>query len=104
MRSRSSWSRAGYTLGPLVEAPGEAARRGGILDVFPPTEALPLRIELFGDEVESIRRFDPETQRTVERLAQALVGPAREWFPDRHALLDLAGRPRWRHECGERDE
>ncbi len=83
---------AGYTLGPLVEAPGEAARRGGILDVFPPTEALPLRIELFGDEVESIRRFDPETQRTVERLAAAQIGPAREWFPDRHALLDLAAR------------
>ncbi|MYA20514.1 MAG: transcription-repair coupling factor, partial [Chloroflexi bacterium] len=83
---------AGYTLGPLVEAPGEAARRGGILDVFPPTEPLPLRIELFGDEIESIRRFDPETQRTVERLDEAVVGPAREWFPDRHALLELAAR------------
>ncbi len=83
---------AGYTLGPLVEAPGEAARRGGILDVFPPTEALPLRVELFGDEVESIRRFDPETQRTVERLEAAVIGPAREWFPDRHALLELASR------------
>ncbi|MYB41447.1 MAG: transcription-repair coupling factor [Chloroflexi bacterium] len=83
---------AGYTLGPLVEASGEAARRGGILDVFPPTEALPLRIELFGDEVESIRRFDPETQRTVERLDEAVIGPAREWFPDHHALLELASR------------
>ena len=83
---------AGYTLGPLVEGPGEAARRGGILDVFPPTASLPLRIELFGDEVESIRRFDPETQRTVERLDEAVIGPAREWFPDHHALLELASR------------
>ena len=83
---------AGYALGPLVESPGEAARRGGIVDVFPPTEPLPLRVELFGDEVESIRRFDPATQRTVERVASAAIGPAREWFPSREALAELAGR------------
>ena len=83
---------AGYTLGPLVEAPGEAARRGGIVDVFPPTEPQPLRIELFGDEIESIRRFDPESQRTVERLEAATIGPAREWFPSGHELIELGDR------------
>ena len=81
---------AGYELGPLVDRAGQAARRGGLLDVYPPTEALPVRIELFGDEVESIRRFDPETQRTIERVEAVHIGPAREWFPAQHELLALA--------------
>ena len=82
---------AGYDLGPLVEQPGQAARRGGLVDVFPPTEPLPVRIELFGDEVESIRRFDPDTQRTIERIDAVHIGPASEWFPSRERLADLAG-------------
>ena len=47
--------------------PGQYALRGGILDVFPPEIERPLRIELFGDDVESIRRFDPATQRSSTR-------------------------------------
>ena len=82
---------AGYEVGPLVEQPGQAARRGGLVDVFPPTEPAPVRIELFGDEVESIRRFDAATQRTVERIDEVRIGPASEWFPSRDALADLAG-------------
>ena len=82
---------AGYEVGPLVEQPGQAARRGGLVDVFPPTEPAPVRIELFGDEVESIRRFDADTQRTVERIDEVRIGPASEWFPSRDALADLAG-------------
>ena len=82
---------AGYEVGPLVERPGQAARRGGLVDVFAPTEPTPVRIELFGDEVESIRRFDPETQRTIERIDAVRIGPASEWFPSRDALADLAG-------------
>jgi transcription-repair coupling factor (superfamily II helicase) len=56
-----------------VELPGEFALRGGILDVFPPDADDPLRIELFGDQVESIRRFDVATQRSLETLQSTTV-------------------------------
>ena len=69
---------AGYRVGPLVEAPGEAARRGGLLDIFPPDRERPVRIEFFGPEIESIREFNPEHQRTTERLERVRLGPARE--------------------------
>jgi len=73
----------GYRLTGLVDMPGQASRRGGIIDVFPPVFAgggdeLPLRIELLGDQVESIRSFRPDTQRSTGRLEEATVGPARE--------------------------
>ncbi len=68
----------GYQVAPLVQEPGAIARRGGILDIFPPGAERPLRIDLFGDEVETIRRFDPSTQRSVERLASALLLPPSE--------------------------
>ena len=57
------------------------AVRGGILDVYPLTEELPVRIELWGDEVDSIRTFDPETQRSIEKLDEVEVFPATE-FPE----------------------
>ena len=81
---------AGYEVVPLVEAPGQAARRGGLIDVYPPALDRPVRIEFFGPEVESIRVFDLETQRTVERLERVHLGPAREWFPGRDELTRLA--------------
>lgn len=56
-----------------VELPGEVAVRGGIVDLFAPEAELPVRIELFGDEVESIRSFDAATQRSVEALQEASV-------------------------------
>jgi len=68
----------GYELGPLVEEPGQASRRGGIVDVFPPAAEFPLRVELLGDRVESLRAFDPATQRSRELLAGAEVGPVGE--------------------------
>jgi transcription-repair coupling factor (superfamily II helicase) len=68
----------GYQTAPLVQEPGTIARRGGILDIFPPGAAQPLRIDLFGDEVETIRRFDPSTQRSVERMAAATLLPPSE--------------------------
>jgi transcription-repair coupling factor (superfamily II helicase) len=70
--------RLGYRVAPLVEQPGDAARRGGIVDVFPATADAPLRIEFLGDVVESIRRFEPETQRSLERVDSVTLGPARE--------------------------
>lgn len=63
----------GCTSTTAVELPGEFSRRGGILDVFAPDAFHPLRIELFGDEVESIRMFDVATQRSIEQLHEAHV-------------------------------
>ena len=83
---------AGYAVVALVEIPGQAARRGGILDVYPPGALRPVRIEFFGPELESIRAFDIESQRTVGMLDEVVIGPAREWFPTREELSRLAGR------------
>jgi len=63
---------------PLVESPGEAARRGGIIDVFPATSSAPARIEFLGSEIESIRRFDPNTQRSGEMIEAVTFRMARE--------------------------
>ncbi|MGI6650119.1 MAG: transcription-repair coupling factor [Bacillota bacterium] len=68
----------GYERAELVEAPGQFSTRGGIIDFFPLTEPNPFRIELFDDEIESIRQFDPLSQRSQEIRQQIMVGPARE--------------------------
>lgn len=68
----------GYEHASMVTAPGEFSRRGGIIDIYPVTEAYPIRIELFDDEVDSIRYFDADTQRSLERLQEVSVGPATE--------------------------
>ena len=72
---------SGYEPAPVVEQPGTFARRGGILDVFPSDSSQPVRIELFGDEVETIRYFNPLTQRSESRVAVVTIGPAREALP-----------------------
>lgn len=59
---------AGFHPATAVEMPGEFSQRGGILDIYSPDQPLPLRMELFGDEIESIRRFDPASQRSTEQL------------------------------------
>jgi transcription-repair coupling factor (superfamily II helicase) len=68
----------GYSSTDVVEMPGEYALRGGILDVYPPEADRPLRIEFFGDEVESIRKFDPGTQRSSSPVDEALLLPLTE--------------------------
>jgi transcription-repair coupling factor (superfamily II helicase) len=68
----------GYELTPLVYEPGQLARRGGILDLFPPGSSEPVRIDFFGDEIEVIRPFDPHTQRSKERLPQIRLLPPAE--------------------------
>ena len=65
----------GYRRLDLVAEVGEVAVRGGVVDVFPPGEAGPIRLDLFGDEVESVRRFDPVTQRSAEELGGARLLP-----------------------------
>ncbi len=74
-------ARIGYDREVEVNAPGQFAVRGGILDIYPLTEELPVRIELWGDEVDSIRTFDVDTQRSIENLEELLVYPATE-FPE----------------------
>src|SRR4029453_6580430 len=68
----------GYEPADPVDAHGEFTRRGGIFDVFPAGEELPIRIEFIGDTVESVRRFDPGTQRSVETLDRFGIVPVRE--------------------------
>ena len=70
--------RFGYKREMQIEGPGQFCIRGGIIDIFPLTEEMPVRIELWGDEVDSIRFFDVETQRSVERLAELRIYPATE--------------------------
>ena len=65
----------GYTKTDVVEMPGEYALRGGILDVYPPEADRPLRVEFFGDEVESIRKFDPGTQRSSTGVDEVSLQP-----------------------------
>jgi transcription-repair coupling factor (superfamily II helicase) len=76
----------GYARVPLVEDAGTFAVRGGVVDVFPPLYDRPARLEFFGDEVESVRLFDPQTQRTLEDLPELLVSPAREILFDAQTI------------------
>src|SRR6266478_4532232 len=68
----------GYDSTDVVEMPGQYALRGGILDVYSPEADRPVRIEFFGDEVESIRKFDPSTQRSSSPVDEALLLPLTE--------------------------
>lgn len=87
----------GYDREVQIEGPGQFAVRGGILDVYPLTEELPVRIELWGDEVDSIRTFDVGTQRSIENLEEVVIYPASE-FPEegeqRVSFLDYFERER----------
>ncbi|MEP6887905.1 MAG: DEAD/DEAH box helicase, partial [Nitrospirales bacterium] len=78
--------RLGYRRGSVVEIPGEFSVRGGIIDVYSTAYDDPLRLELLGDTIESIRQFDPATQKSTAKLPDALLLPARE-------LLHPADRP-----------
>ncbi len=73
-------ARLGYEAAQNVIAPGQFARRGGILDLWPMHDELPARLEYFGDELDSLRRFDPATQRTINAIDELLIPPAREFI------------------------
>jgi len=83
-RTLRRWAGLGYEPVSVVEAAGQFSHRGGIIDIYPPADELPVRIELWGNQVDSIRRFDPATQRSQERVQNVTVTPAREALP-RHA-------------------
>ncbi len=87
----TSWLALGYEAVAVVEERGTFCRRGGIIDVFPSHAEQPIRIELFDDEIESLRSFDPLTQRSQAPVEQLVLLPAREALPangqDASALL-----------------
>src|SRR5204862_517921 len=72
----------GHSRASTVSEQGEFATRGGVIDVFPPTAEEPVRLDLFGETLESIRAFDPETQRSTKQLTSIVLLPVSE------ALLD----------------
>ncbi|MAT97299.1 MAG: transcription-repair coupling factor [Anaerolineaceae bacterium] len=81
-----TWLGIGYEEMSVVEAAGQFSRRGGIIDIFPVATELPVRIELFGDEIETMRTFDPSTQRSIDVESSAaietiIVPPTREALP-----------------------
>ena len=73
----------GYEPVTEVEEPGQFSHRGGIVDLFPPSLPRPVRVEFFGDEIESLRTFDPETQRSLNPVERVVIAPAREALPTR---------------------
>ncbi len=95
---RNRLAQAGYHAVNQVLSPGEFAVRGGIIDLFPMGAALPYRLDLFDDEIESIRTFDPDTQRTLYKAAEIRLLPARE------VPLDEAGVSHFRQSFRERFE
>jgi transcription-repair coupling factor (superfamily II helicase) len=94
----------GYTRMDLVEMPGHFTRRGGILDVYSPESDRPVRIEFFGDEIETIRKFDPETQRSQSFLDQAELLPLTETPVTEHLLAAVHARLNKQRVEGEDDE
>jgi transcription-repair coupling factor (superfamily II helicase) len=91
------WIEMGYAHEPTVEIPGTFSRRGGILDIFPVSRSRPVRIELFDDEIESIRHFDPGTQRSAGKVRSVTIPPALETLPR------LADQDRVQEQLGKMD-
>ncbi len=89
---------SGYAAVSQVTGPGEFALRGSLLDVFPMGSSHPLRIDLFDDEIEAIRRFDPDTQRSLDALETVRLLPARETPLDPDAVRAFRRRYRTRFE------
>jgi transcription-repair coupling factor (superfamily II helicase) len=95
---RQRLTEAGYASVSQVVSPGEFAVRGSLLDVFPMGAAAPLRIDLFDEQIEAIRRFDPETQRSLDALPGVRLLPAREVPLDTEGVKDFRRRYRTRFE------
>ena len=76
----AEWVRIGYQPSDTVLEPGQFSHRGGLLDIWPPSSAHPVRLDFFGDEIDTIRSFDPPTQRTIDKLEMVMVTPAREYL------------------------
>jgi transcription-repair coupling factor (superfamily II helicase) len=94
----------GYTQMDLVEMPGQFTRRGGILDIYSPEADRPVRIEFFGDEIETIRKFDPETQRSQSGLDETQLLPLTETPVTERLLAAVHARLSRQRVEGESDE
>lgn len=90
--------RMGFTQAPTVTEPGDYAVRGGIIDIYSPGDAGPVRLDLFGDVLDGVRRFDPATQRTVAKLDQIELAPVSEVILDEAAITRF--RQNYRIEFG----
>lgn len=90
--------RMGFSQAPTVTEPGDYAVRGGIIDIFPPGEGGPVRLDLFGDVLDGARRFDAETQRTTEKLDMVELAPVSEVILDEAAITRF--RQNYRVEFG----
>ncbi|CAD0185477.1 Transcription-repair-coupling factor [Ruegeria sp. THAF57] len=90
--------RMGFTQSPTVMEPGDYAVRGGIIDIFPPGESGPVRLDLFGDVLDGARRFDPVSQRTTEKLEVVELAPVSEVILDEAAITRF--RQNYRIEFG----
>ncbi|WP_085309190.1 transcription-repair coupling factor [Planktotalea arctica] len=90
--------RMGFVQSPTVMEPGDYAVRGGIIDIFPPGEQGPIRLDLFGDVLDGARRFDPATQRTTEKLDVIELAPVSEVILDEAAITRF--RQNYRIEFG----
>ena len=90
--------RMGFSQSPTVMEPGDFAVRGGIIDIFPPGESGPVRLDLFGDVLDGVRRFDPATQRTTESLKGIELAPVSEVILDDSAITRF--RQNYRIEFG----
>ena len=93
--------RMGYANVPLVEDRGTFAVRGGILDIFPPNLPTPVRIEFFGDTAETMRAFDPLTQRSLQPVEELVLLPSRELLLSDEVLEDIS--PRLKQLCDDLD-
>ncbi|HUV75037.1 MAG TPA: CarD family transcriptional regulator, partial [Dehalococcoidales bacterium] len=74
----SQWESMGYRMESTVELPGTMSHRGGIIDIYPPTSELPVRLEFFGNTVDSLRLFDPVSQRSVKAVSSVNIAPVAE--------------------------
>jgi len=84
------WQDIGYRLESTVEVPGTISHRGGIVDIYPPTSDLPARLEFMGDTIDSLRLFDPASQRSLKPIPSIAVCPAAELsMPSTDSLLDF---------------
>ncbi|SDI45793.1 transcription-repair coupling factor [Aliiruegeria lutimaris] len=90
--------RMGFSQAPTVMEPGDYAVRGGIIDIFPPGQSGPVRLDLFGDVLDGARRFDPANQRTVEKLKAVELAPVSEVILDEAAITRF--RQNYRIEFG----
>ncbi|HBD32027.1 MAG TPA: transcription-repair coupling factor, partial [Cupriavidus sp.] len=91
---KAQFTLAGYEHVSAVMRPGEYSVRGGLIDLYPMGSALPYRIDLFGDEIETIRAFDPDSQRSLYPVKEVRLLPGREFPLDETARTAFRGR--WR--------